>query len=103
MNTFGTDEKIMVYPNSQKLMARKKRDCYRYKLKKGRETVYIGISDDPERRKGQHKQDGKNFNKMSIEGPAVTKETAEKWEEEELKKYRKNHGGRNPRYNDYKR
>ncbi|MFO7967290.1 MAG: GIY-YIG nuclease family protein [Archaeoglobaceae archaeon] len=83
-------------------MPKKKRNYYRYELKNGRKKVYVGITKDPERRREDHK-DNKRFTKMNVVGPAVTKGTAERWEEEKLKKYRKNHGGRNPRYNDYNR
>jgi len=83
-------------------MARK-RDHYRYYLKKGRKILYIGITNDPERREEQHRKEGKNFTHMHIVGPSVTKESAEKWEEETLKKYRQQHNGNNPRYNKNKK
>jgi len=76
-----------------------KRNYNRYQLKDGQKVVYIGITNDPERRVAEHQDEGKRFNRMNIVGPAVTKRSAENWEEESLEKYRRSHGGDNPRYN----
>jgi len=46
------------------------------------------------------KMRGKRFRSMNVVGPAVTRDGAEKWEEERLEQYRKSHGGKNPRYNE---
>ena len=81
----------------------KKREYSRYHLKRGNKITYIGITNDPERREEQHRSEGKRFSHMRIIGPAVTKETAENWEEEALKNYRWSHGGKNPSYNKTKR
>ncbi|MBA7657666.1 hypothetical protein ES703_65606 [subsurface metagenome] len=78
----------------------KKRNHYRYILKKGRKKVYIGITKDPERREEEHKQEGKDFSHMEIIKPKVSKETVEQWEENSLKTYRKGHQGKNPKYNE---
>jgi len=78
----------------------KNRDTSRYKLKEGNEIVYIGITDDPKRRESEHKREGKKFAKMEKVGPAVTRESAFKWESESIKKYKKSHGGKSPKYND---
>lgn len=77
----------------------RKRNTYRYKLNQGGKVVQYGITDDPERRKQEHKDDGKQFNQMKIVGPIVTRDSAERWEEERLESYRRTHRGRNPRYN----
>jgi len=77
----------------------KRRKYYRYVLLDNRRIVYIGITDDPKRREQEHRREGKKFTKMKIIGPAVTRETAEKWEEERLRTYRRHHKGRNPKYN----
>lgn len=77
----------------------KKRDTYKYKELDGNKIVNIGITDDPKRREGEHKSEGHKFTKMQIFGSAVSRESAEKWEEQELAKYRKSHGGKNPKYN----
>ncbi len=76
-----------------------KRDNHRYELRDKGKIVYVGITDDPDRRQGEHKNEGKRFTSMNVVGPAVTQGSAEKWEEERLQKYRKSHSGKNPRYN----
>jgi len=78
----------------------KNRDTSRYKLKEGNEIVYIGITDDPKRRESEHKSEGKEFSKLEKVGPTVTRESAFKWESESIKKYKKSHGGKSPKYND---
>lgn len=77
----------------------KKRDHYRYELRDRGKLVYVGITDDAERREGEHQDQGKRFTSMNVVGPTVTADSAERWEEERLEKYRRSHGGRNPRYN----
>ncbi len=77
-----------------------KRDHHRYELKDGREIVQFGITKrPPEIRETEHTGEGKRFTHMRVVGPAVTKETAEKWEEDSLATYRRSHGGKNPKYN----
>ena len=77
-----------------------KRNHYRYNLKKEHKIVYKGITKDPDERTEQHKDEGKRFTHMQVINPAVTKKAAEKWEEESLRQYRYDHGGRNPLYNE---
>ncbi|HID19680.1 MAG TPA: GIY-YIG nuclease family protein [Methanophagales archaeon] len=77
----------------------KKRNYYRYELRDHRRIVYVGVTDDPARREDEHKREGKRFTSMNIVRPAVTKNSAERWEEEKLEQYRRSHGGKNPRYN----
>jgi predicted GIY-YIG superfamily endonuclease len=77
-----------------------KRNYHRYELKQGRKVVYRGITNNPERREEEHKDEGKRFSRMSIVGPTVTKESAEKWEEKSLEAYRENHRGKSPKYNE---
>lgn len=60
--------------------------------------MYVGITKDPLRRRYEHSRT-KEFTKMKIIGNVVTEASARKWEAERLAKYRKNHGGENPRYN----
>lgn len=79
-------------------MARK-RNYYRYYLKKGNEILYVGITKEPNQREEQHRIEGKRFSHLKKIGPTVSKETAEEWEAETLKKHRWNHGGDNPKYN----
>ena len=78
-------------------MARK-RDTVTYRLKKGRETVYIGSTNDPERREEEHRDEGKRFSGLQITSRRMTKEGAETKEAEQLKTFRSNHG-KNPRHN----
>ena len=81
-------------------MANKKRNHSRYELRDGHEVVYVGITkQDPNQRAQQHTSDGKKFTSINVVGPAVTKDSAEGWEEERLQTYRNNHGGKNPRHN----
>jgi hypothetical protein len=76
-----------------------KRDTFRYTLVDKGKIVQYGITDDPPRRREEHKDDGKRFDSMRVVGPAVTEKSAEKWEEKRLEDYRGSHQGRNPRYN----
>ncbi len=78
----------------------KKQDYNLYELKNGRETVYRGITNDPERREQEHRDDGKRFTSLNTIGRKVTENTAERLEEKSLETYRKNHGGKNPKYNE---
>ena len=80
-------------------LMRRRRDHYRHELRDGRKIVGIGITNDPERRAAEHRNEGHRFSSMNVAGPAVTQETAEKWEEQRLESYRPGHGGKLPRYN----
>ena len=75
------------------------RDHYRYVLYHQGKIVYIGITNDPERREEEHRAGRKVFTTMRTQGPAVTKASAERWEEARLKSYRRTYGGKNPKYN----
>lgn len=75
-----------------------KRDISRYVLKEGNKTVYIGITNEIQRREQEHAQE-KQFGHIKQVGPKVTLETAKKWEEATLETYRTNHSGDNPKYN----
>lgn len=77
----------------------KKRDTARYVLKDGPKIVYFGITDNLERRVTQHRAEGLRFTNVHKEGPLVSGESAHEWERRRLETYRRNHGGRNPRYN----
>jgi len=76
----------------------KKRKNVTYRLKEGRRTVYLGSTNDPERREQEHRDEGKRFTKMEIASRRMTDDGAKKREAEQLKNYRSNHG-RNPKYN----
>lgn len=77
-----------------------RRDYYRYELKDGLETVYIGITKDPDRAEERHRKEGKQFTHMRLAGPAVTRSLAEAWMEESIEVFRRGHGGKYPRYNE---
>ena len=75
------------------------RDTYRYVLRDGRKTVQFGISNGPDDRVAEHLRNGKRFTSMTIEGPAVTKDSAlDQGDGTGLGVYRETHG-RRPRYN----
>ncbi len=85
--------------NRRSLKLAKKRDTSRYTLQDGPKIVYIGVTDAPERRETEHRQD-KKFDQLKIKGPKVSRDTAFDWEQEALDRYRKGHGGKPPKYND---
>ena len=76
-----------------------KQDTFTYELKKGRDVVYRGTTNDFERREAEHRADGKDFDKMIKTSRKMSEESAKKNEAESLATYRKNHGGKNPKYN----
>ncbi len=73
-------------------------DTVTYELKQGNKTVYVGTTNNPERRAREHERLGKKFTKMNITSRRMTEEGAKKKEAEKLKTYRANQG-RNPIYN----
>ena len=79
-------------------MAKKKHDTVTYELKEGNKVVYVGTTNDPERREQEHQESGKNFKKMTITSRRMTEDGAKKKEQERLETYRKNQG-ENPKYN----
>ena len=79
-------------------MARKPRDTWNYHLKDGRKTVYHGTTNNPQKRSQEHVRSGKEFTKMVVTGPAVSRDTALHREEQAIARYRRN-SGRNPKYN----
>jgi len=70
----------------------------RYKLKDRKKTCYHGITNNLKRRIAEHKKT-KKFTSVEKVGKKCTKKSAKKWESQSLKSYRKNHGGKNPKYN----
>lgn len=76
---------------------RAKRNTYLYRLKDGRDTVYIGITSNPKRREQEHRSEIKKFKKMTVEFPC-SEATARKREQKKLESYRRRHG-RYPKYN----
>jgi len=47
----------------------------------------------------QHELDGKRFTGVTVVGPAVTRESAQEWEQDMIAAYQRSHGGKKPRYN----
>ena len=76
------------------------RNTHRYTLRKAGKIQYYGITNNLDRREAEHRDEGKRFDAIKREGPRVSRDTAEKWEEQRLAAYRERHRGRNPRYND---
>ena len=77
---------------------KKKRDTVTYELKQGNEVVYVGTTNDPERREHEHKEEGKKFSHMKVTSRKITDDGAKQKESTRLKTYRKNQG-KNPQYN----
>ncbi len=61
--------------------------------------VYIGVSEDPEARAKEHREEGKRFDRVEVTSRPMKTENAEKREEEQLAAYRRGHAGKNPKYN----
>ena len=53
-----------------------KRDYTRYELWYGPKKVYIGITNNPEQRLGEHDGDRKRSSRMEVVGSKVTEGTA---------------------------
>lgn len=74
-------------------------DTVTYNLMDGKEVVYKGTTNDPERREQEHRAEGKKFSGMRITSRRMTQEGAKQKEDEALEQYRSAHGGRSPKYN----
>ena len=77
----------------------KKRDTMTYDLKRGRKVVYKGTTNNPEVREQQHRDQGKQFNRLLVTSHRMTPDGAKAKEEMHLEQYRQTHRGRNPTYN----
>ena len=75
------------------------RDTWLYEVKDGNEIVYYGISQDPDKRAIQHSNAGKRFTHINVRSVALTRESAENREKQEIQRYQRQHGGRSPKYN----
>lgn len=80
-------------------MKNKKRDTLNYNLKQGKKIVYKGTTNDLERRKQEHKSEGKKFTTIQKVGRLKTEKNAKQEETRQLASYRKNNRGQNPKYN----
>ena len=76
----------------------KKQDTITYELKQGNKVVYVGTTNNPKRREQEHREDGKQFDRMNVTSRRMTEEGAKKKETERIETYRKNQG-KNPKYN----
>ena len=75
------------------------RDTKKYELFDGNRLVYVGISNDIERRASEHRAEGMHFTRMEQVGRASTRQGAGDWETARLQTYMDNHGGELPKYN----
>ena len=75
------------------------RKTYKYRIKDGNRIVYYGTTHDLERREREHRNDGMDFTKMEKVGQITTNAAAGAWEEENIKRYMQQHGGKRPKYN----
>lgn len=78
----------------------KKRDTVLYDLlgPKG-QILYIGTTNDPERREDEHRDEGLRFRTLHVRSRRMTEPGAKEKEERALDTYQGGHQGRNPRYN----
>ena len=74
-------------------------DTVTYELKDGYEIVYIGTTNDPERRAREHRLSGKRFTRLEVTSPWMTPRQAKEKESRDLALYRMYHNNRNPKYN----
>ncbi len=75
------------------------RDTWVYQLKDEQRIVYYGISNNPDRRSGEHSRSRKCFTHHKVISRAVTRECAIQREATEIQRYQKQHGGLPPKYN----
>ena len=75
------------------------RDTSKYVLRQGNKIVYVGITNDLDRRTTEHENEGMKFTAVDKIGRQTTREAAEKWETDRIHQYQANHGGATPKYN----
>lgn len=80
----------------------KKKDTSVYHLKDDGKKVYTGITNNLDRRKDEHKADGKKFDKIVQASGPMSRESALKRESESIKNHQKAHNGQKPKYNKLK-
>ena len=75
------------------------RDTSKYVLHQGKKIVYIGITNNLERRTAEHEREGMKFTSVEKVGNQTTREAAENWETSRIHQYQDNHDGKTPLYN----
>ena len=100
LNETGETSRAIVEagPIIQVLMS-KKRDTNKYECYQGSKLVYVGITNDMERREAEHRADGMEFTSMRKVGNITTQQAASDWETERIHTYQQHHGGSTPPYN----
>lgn len=71
----------------------------KYILTKDGKIVYVGITNNLERRRNEHQNEGMKFDNMEKIGRITTREAAGNWEEQTIQQYKNTHRGRRPKYN----
>jgi predicted GIY-YIG superfamily endonuclease len=79
---------------------RRQRGTYLYRLYRDGYVVYIGITNDPDRREREHWDEGKVFDDLVYEDRPHVRWYARELEKEALQEYRRWHDGWNPEYNE---
>lgn len=76
------------------------RDTRKYELRDNSgKTLYIGITNDLDRREAEHRADGKRFAELVQIGRATTRDAANQWETAAIQDYKDSHRGHLPKYN----
>lgn len=75
------------------------RDTFKYELRRGNRVVYVGITNNLERRENEHRNEGMDFTSMTKVGHITTRDAAEAWEADRIATYKDNHHGDRPQYN----
>jgi len=76
------------------------RDTRKYELRDNSgKILYIGITNDLDRREAEHRADGKRFAELVQIGRATTRDAANQWETAAIQNYKDSHRGHLPRYN----
>ena len=70
---------------------------YTLRSRRGK-VVYVGTTNNPRRRAVEHQKSGK-YGHMQVETPGMPRGLARRWEAARLERHRRQHKGRNPRYN----
>ena len=75
------------------------RDTYKYELRNGNRVVYVGFTNDLDRREAEHRNEGMQFTSINKVGNITTRDAAEAWEADRIATYKENHHGDRPLYN----